>query len=87
MGRIVIGVLLGLASIAGAVAAETSEQAAQPKCLKAEINPITGHVLCIEPLGAAVEPLPLEAAPNCKPEDARGQWSYGPACTPEPGGM
>lgn len=48
------------ASIAGAVAAENSEQAPQPKCLKAEINLVTGHVLCIDPLGAAVEPLPLE---------------------------
>ena len=85
MTRVTI-VLLGVALAAGA-AAETPEQSAQPKCLKAEINPITGHVLCIDPLGAAVEPLPLEAASPCKPEGARGQWSSGPACTPEPGGM
>jgi hypothetical protein len=85
--RVVVGVLLGLTLTAAAAAAENSEQAAQPKCKKAEINPVTGHVLCIDPLGAPVEPLPLEAAPNCKPEDARGQWSYGPACTVEPGGM
>ena len=85
MWRVVIGVLLGMALMAGA-AAEDSEQAALPKCLKAEVNPVTGHVLCIDPLGAAVEPLPLEAAPNCKPDEARGQWSNGPACTPEPGG-
>jgi len=87
MWRVVIGVLLGMALIAAAAAAENSEPAAQPKCLKAEINPVTGHVLCIDPLGAAVEPLAPEAAPNCKPEDVRGQWSYGPACTPEPGEM
>ena len=87
MWRVVIGVLLGMALIAAAAVAENSEPAPPPKCLKAEINPVTGHVLCIDPLGAAVEPLPLEAAPNCKPEDVRGQWSYGPACAPEPGGM
>ena len=58
MWRVVIGVLLGMALIAGAAAAENSKQAAQPKCLK-----------------------------PCKPEDTRGQWSYGPACAPEPGGM
>ena len=49
---------------------------------------MTGHVLCIEPLGAAVEPPPPEAALPCKrPEDVRGQWSYSPSCTPEVEGM
>ena len=47
--------------------------AVAPKCLKAEVNPVTGHVLCIDPLGAAVEPPPPEAALPCKkPEEARG---------------
>jgi hypothetical protein len=87
MRTVVMTISLVLMAAAGQAAAENSEQAAQPKCLKAEINPVTGHVLCIDPHGAPVEPLPLEAAPNCKPEDTRGQWSYGPACTTEPGGM
>lgn len=87
MSRVLMGVLFVLASMHAAAAAENSEPAAPPKCLKAEINPVTGHVLCIDPLGAPVEPLPLEAASPCKPEDVRGQWSYGPACTVEPGGM
>jgi len=72
---------------AGAAAAENSESEAQPKCLTAEINPVTGHVLCLNPLGAPVEAPPEEAKLPCKPEDARGQWSYGPACTPAPEGM
>jgi hypothetical protein len=72
---------------ASAAAAENSDQAAQAKCETAEINPVTGHVFCIKPLGAPVEAPPAEDKPNCKPEDARGQWSYGPACTVEPGGM
>ena len=77
-------ILLDLGGVAAAAAA--GEEAVPPKCRKAEINPVTGHVLCIDPLGAPVEAPPDEAKPPCKPEDARGQWSYGPACAPEPGG-
>ena len=73
---------------AGAASAAPAEQPAQPACIKADVNPVTGHVLCIEPLGAAVEPPPPEAALPCKrPEDVRGQWSYSPNCTPEVEGM
>ncbi len=73
---------------ASAVSAAPAEQPAKPACIKAEVNPVTGHVLCIEPLGAAVEPPPPEAALPCKkPEDVRGQWSYSPNCTPEVEGM
>ncbi len=79
---LIVGVFAG-----GASAAQTAEQGPQPKCLKAEINPITGHILCIDPLGAPVEPPPEETKLPCKPEEARGQWSYGTGCAPEPGGM
>jgi hypothetical protein len=77
-------ILLGLAGTT--IAAGAAEEASPPKCRKAEINPVTGHVLCIDPLGAPVEAPPEEAKPRCKPEDARGQWSYGPACASELGG-
>jgi hypothetical protein len=77
-------ILLGLAG--GTAIAGAADPASPPKCRKAEINPVTGHVLCIDPLGAPVEAPPEEAKPRCKPEDARGQWSYGPACAPELGG-
>ena len=87
MQRVVAGLLFGVALAASGAAAQTEDRAAQAKCLKAEVNPVTGHVLCIDPPGADVEPLPLEAAPNCKPEQARGQWSWGPNCAPEPSGM
>ena len=73
-------------SLGGVAGAGTAESGAPAKCLKAEINPVTGHVLCVDPLGAPVEPPPEAAKPPCKPEDARGQWSYGPACTTEIGG-
>jgi hypothetical protein len=87
MVRSGLGILLGTALIAAAAAAETTAPKAEPKCLTAEINPVTGHVLCIDPLGAPVEAPPEEAKLPCKPEDARGQWSYGPNCTPVPEGM
>ena len=77
-------ILIGLAG--GTAIAGAADPASPPKCRKAEINPVTGHVLCIDPLGAPVEAPPEEAKPRCKPEDTRGQWSYGPACTPELGG-
>jgi hypothetical protein len=77
-------ILLGLAG--GTAIADAADPASPPKCRKAEINPVTGHVLCIDPPGAPVEAPPEEAKPRCKPEDARGQWSYGPACAPELGG-
>ena len=86
MWRAMMSILAGVA-LAGAAAAETSGEAAQPKCLKAEVNPVTGHVLCIEPLGAPVEAPPAEAMEPCKPEDERGQWSYRPNCMPVLEGM
>jgi hypothetical protein len=80
--------VLALAVALGGVAtAAETEAPAEAKCLKAEINPVTGHVLCIDPLGAPVEAPPEEAKLPCKPEDVRGQWSYGPNCTPVPEGM
>ena len=32
--------------------------AVAPKCLKAEVNPVTGHALCIDPIGVPVDPPP-----------------------------
>jgi hypothetical protein len=31
-------------------------QSAPAKCLEAEVNPVTGHVLCVKPRGAPVDP-------------------------------
>ena len=88
MSRVTMDVSAGLmfaaVVLAGGIAsAAPAEPAAKPKCLKAEVNPVTGHVLRIDPLGGAVEAPPPEAALPCKkPEEARGQWSYSPNCTP-----
>ena len=55
-----------------AESARDTGQDSAPKCRKAEVNPVTGHVLCIDPLGAPVDlrrrprsfPASLERAPT-----------------------
>jgi hypothetical protein len=82
IGTIATGaILLGLTAMTGAALAETSAPAAPAKCEVAEVNPVTGHVICIKPLGAPVERPPAEAAAPCNPDQARGQWTWGPNCT------
>lgn len=54
---------------------------AAPKCLKAEVNPVTGHALCIDPIGAPVDPPPAAELPPCKPGARTDEaWSYRPKC-------
>jgi hypothetical protein len=51
-----------------------------PKCKTAEVNPVTGHVFCINPLGAPVEPPPAVELP-CKPDQRTDEaWTWGPKC-------
>lgn len=73
-----------LVAVAGqAAAAGTAEKAAPPKCLRAEINPFTGRVVCINPVGAPVETPPEDAKLRCWPEARQGYG--GPGCVREPG--
>lgn len=79
--------MLGLALWAVPAAAEPQGEATPPKCLKAEVNPVTGHVLCIDPLGAPVEAPPPSAAAPCKENPrAEGDWTYSPNCRATPSG-
>jgi hypothetical protein len=73
---------MALAGLAGSAAAESAnERAPAVKCLKAEVNPVTGHVLCIDPIGAPVDPPPAAELPPCKPDERNSEaWSYGPKC-------
>jgi hypothetical protein len=77
--------ILAAAAFAGAeVRAESGAEpagAAAPQCRKAEVNPVTGHVLCLDPLGAPVDPPPPAAELPCKPGARTDEaWSYGPKC-------
>ena len=54
---------------------------AAPKCLEAEVNPVTGHALCIDPIGAPVDPPPAAELPPCKPDERSNEaWTWGPKC-------
>jgi hypothetical protein len=61
MQRTTIALVFTLIAFTGGASAEAQGTQPQPKCLKAEVNSVTGQVLCIDPLGAPVEPLPPEA--------------------------
>jgi len=69
-----------------AIAAETSaagttDAGAASACRKAELNPVTGPALCIEPLGASVEaPPPSELLPCAPGPHTTEVWSYQPNC-------
>src|SRR5262245_56046545 len=58
-GLAVAASLAATAGIAGALAASEGDPVASaaPTCRKAEVNPVIGHVLCIDPIGAPVAPL------------------------------
>jgi hypothetical protein len=83
MGRLTVA-LIGAMAIAGAgqALAEGAGEGSntKAKCEVAEVNPVTGYVGCIKPLGAPVTPPPAEAAAPCNPDQARGQWTWGPSC-------
>ena len=76
-----VAMTMALMAAAGAAAAETPAPAAPPKCVTAEINPVTGHVLCIEPLGAPVE-APPDAKLPCKRKTRAASGATAPTARP-----
>jgi len=49
-------------------AASSEAAAPPPKCLKAAVNPVTGHAICLEPKGAPVDPPERSALQRpCRP--------------------
>lgn len=78
----VLAVLLFGVTACGAHGAHAAEDAA-PACKTAEVNPVTGHVFCIDPLGATVEKPP--AADPCKEDRNEAEWTWGPSCTEQKG--
>jgi hypothetical protein len=83
MGRLTVAALIGAMTIGAAgqaIAESAGEGKTKAKCEIAEVNPVTGFVGCIRPLGAPVAAPPAEAAAPCNPDQARGQWTWGPSC-------
>ena len=78
--RVIVALVLCLGLTKGVSAEESG-----PACKKAEVNPITGHVLCVDPLGAPVAPPPK--ADPCDNDAAKaeprkdGDWTWRPSCT------
>ena len=86
--RVVLAGLAFATSLAATAALAASEGGpasnAAPTCRKAEVNPVTGHVLCLDPLGAPVEPPPSASDVPCKPGAHADQaWTWGPKCKSE----
>ena len=87
MRRLLPGLCLGVILAGSARAGEaTGVGSVAPKdaaihCEVAEVNPVTGHVSCIRPLGAPVEaPEATEDAP-CKPDRREAAaWTWHPKC-------
>ncbi len=74
------GLVLGSAAWAGEPAGGAGGAPEAPTCQVAEVNPVTGHVFCIKPHGAPVEP-PTRADINCKEETREAaDWTWGPKC-------
>lgn len=68
-----------MASLAGATRADPSGKA--ELCKVAEVNPVTGHVFCIRPLGAPVEPPTASESAPCRPDKrSEAAWAWGPKC-------
>ncbi len=74
--------LAAMAALAGAMAASEGDPAstATPACRKAEVNPVTGHVLCIDPIGAPPAASEAPYKPDARSDQA---WTWGPNCKSE----
>ena len=90
LGLPVCGAVLVVAALAAGERARatdagpgSADHAAQT-CRKAEVNPVTGHVLCIDPLGAPVDAQPAASDVPCKADaHTDAGWTWGPKCTPQ----
>jgi hypothetical protein len=86
-GPITLGLLVFLAASGDrTVAASTAgtAQSATGTCRKAEVNPVTGHVFCFDPIGAPVEAPPAAAEVPCRADAHSNEArSWSPKCKPE----
>jgi hypothetical protein len=66
---VALGIALGLsAAHATDQAAQSADgEAKQAKCLEAVVNPVTGYAVCVNAVGAPVDPPPVASFKPCKP--------------------
>ncbi len=79
----VIGALvLGGTIWAGQVSAQTTDAPQPEKCRVAEVNPVTNHTECIDPIGAPVEP--LKTGVPCQAKGSSDSWTISNRCETTP---
>ncbi|ODR98412.1 hypothetical protein AUC68_08190 [Methyloceanibacter methanicus] len=87
MKRIEIAMACAAMAVCVGFAAPAGAEEAAPVCKRAEVNPVTGHVLCVDPLGAPVAPAPK--ADPCKtgaeaPDPSQdADFTWRPTCMDE----
>ena len=67
---VALGLTLGLqaAALSAEQAAQSQDGGPKPaKCLEAAVNPVTGYAVCVNPVGAPVDPPPVSSLQPCKP--------------------
>jgi hypothetical protein len=74
LGTLVVASGLALVFSAAAHAADQAAQSPdggtkQAKCLEAAVNPVTGYAVCVNPVGAPVDPPPVASFKPCKPRE------------------
>jgi hypothetical protein len=78
-GPITLGLVVFLAATGDRAVGASAET-----CRKAEVNPVTGHVFCFDPIGAPVEAPPAAAEIPCRADAHTSDgWSWSPKCKPE----
>jgi hypothetical protein len=59
--------------------------AAAPKCKVAEVNPVTGNAVCVDPIGAPVPDPPADLVDPCNSSHRFDpDFSFGPTCRTVP---
>ena len=84
---VVLGLAICLPASANAAEpqAQSADQGAKPaKCLEAAVNPVTGYAVCVNPVGAPVDPPPVADFQPCKPRahdnEAWSTYEHGSGC-------
>ncbi|HKH81790.1 MAG TPA: hypothetical protein VKA03_09335 [Methylovirgula sp.] len=82
MKKLIGAALLGSAVLTAQAMAQTPTPPA--KCRVAEVNPVTNHAHCIDPVGA---PLDVQSEKPCQGMHQTGQWTMSNGCDTTPAGV